>query len=195
MTRLEKALVNRPAKGLANAAIVRRQLEVLAASDVVHALELGCGAGDVAAFLADECGYEVVGVDVDPAQVALARSRYRQRRGLQFVVADAGNLEFETSRFDLVVAQNVFHHLPGWRRAVGEIGRVLRPGGYVLWLDLTLPAPIKALLRPLGSWFGVYTVNDVRAAFRDEGFVEVAVRQSIPWPPMRHELILRKART
>ncbi len=156
---------------------------------------MGCGAGEVSTFLAKQCGYSVVGVDVDPAQVALARSRYGEDGQLRFAVADACDLEFEAGRFDLVVAQNTFHHLPGWRRAVGEIGRVLRPGGYALWLDLTLPVPIKALLGTLRARFGVYTVNDIRAAFRDEGFVEVAVRQSVPWFPIRHELVLRKAKT
>ena len=195
MSRLEKVLVNRIAKGMANTAVVRRQLGALGARDITHALELGCGAGEVAAFLASECGYSVVGVDVDPAQVALARSRYGDERRLQFVVADACNLEFEAGRFDLVVAQNVFHHLPGWRRVVGEIERVLQPGGHVLWLDLTPPAPLKALLRPLRARFGVYTLHEIRAAFGEAGFVEVAVRQLVPWLPIRHELVLRKART
>jgi SAM-dependent methyltransferase len=194
MSSLEKVLVNRRAKGMANAAMVRRQLGGLGASDIERALELGCGAGEVAAFLASEFGYSVVGVDIDPAQVALARSRYGEERRLRFVVADACDLRFEAGHFDLAVAQNVFHHLPGWRRAVGEIGRVLRPGGHVLWLDLTPPAPFKALLRPLAGRFGVYTLREIRAAFREEGFVEVAVRQMVPWLPIRHELILRKAK-
>ena len=192
MSRLEKILVNRPTKGMSNAAVVSRQLDTLGAPHIEEVLELGCGVGEVTAFLAAQRGYNVVGADIDPAQVALAASRYGAQRRLQFVVADASDLRFDTARFDLVIAQNVFHHLPRWRRAVSEIARVLRPGGHVLWLDLTPPPLLKALLRPLRARAGVYTLTDVREAFRDEGFFEVAVRQTVPWLPIRHELILQK---
>jgi ubiquinone/menaquinone biosynthesis C-methylase UbiE len=193
MSRFEKILVNRPTKGMANAAVVSRQLDALGAPYIEEVLELGCGAGEVTAFLAAQRGYNVVGADIDPAQVALARSRYGAQDHLQFVVADASGLRFDAARFDLIIAQNVFHHMPRWRRAVSEIARVLRPGGHVLWLDLTPPRLLKALLIPLRARAGVYTLQDVRTAFRDVGFVEVSLRQTVPFIPIRHELILRKS--
>ncbi len=46
------------------------------------------------------------------------------------------NLSFAPNRFDLMISQNVFHHIPNWPQAVEEIVRVLRPGGQLFWLDL-----------------------------------------------------------
>ncbi len=192
MTWMEKLLVNRPSKGLSNAAVVRRQLQALDAREIHHALELGCGAGEVTASLAAEWGYRAVGLDADPAQVALAHSRYGATQGVEFVVGDACDLDFPAAHFDLVVAQNVFHHLPDWGGALREIARVLRLGGHVLWLDLTPPAWLKLLLLPLRAQFGVYTLGELRAAFRAAGFIEVAVRQLVPLFPIRHELVLRR---
>lgn len=48
------------------------------------------------------------------------------------LVADAHDLPIEDSRFDSVVAIEVFEHLRNPRKAMEEIGRVLRPGGRVL---------------------------------------------------------------
>lgn len=194
MSRLEKLLVNRRTKGMANVAVVERQLATLDLTATGVALELGSGSGEVAAFLARERGYRVTGADVDAGQVALARSRHGEDNQLRFVVADAGDLRLPAASTDLVVAQNVFHHLPHWRAAVRELERVLRPGGHVLWLDLTPPAWLKAILRPLHARFGIYTLPEVRAVFHDAGFAEVAVRQFARWAPVRHELVLQKRR-
>ena len=191
MTGLEKTMVNRPEKGAANVRRIAAQLDRLAGWRGTDALELGCGIGDVAAFLAAERGLRVIGADMDAAQIALARARHRERPGLAFVVADAARLEFPAASFDLVVSQNVFHHIPQWRAAVREIGRVLRPGGHLLWLDLTPPAWLTLLLRPLRAQFGLYTLEEIRAACREEGLVEVAERQLVA---LRHELTWRKGR-
>lgn len=194
MTGLEKMLVNRPAKGRTNVTVVHRQLAGLRAARIEHILELGTGAGDVAEFLARQLGYQVIGVDIDPGQVALARARHGDVPGLEFAVADAAHLTFATGRFDLVIAQNVFHHVSAWRQVVTEIARVVREGGCVLWLDLTLPPPMDTILGPLRRWFGVYTLNQVREAFSEAGFEALALRRTIPWLPLRHELVLRKSR-
>lgn len=192
MTALEKVLVNRPTKGAANVARIRTRLAGLGLTGPLETLEIGPGAGDVAAALAGELAHRVIGTDVDPAQVALARARHTGVPRVQYSVADATALEFPAAQFDPVIAQNVFQHVPAWRAIVAEISRVLRPGGHLLWLELTPPRAIKWSLTPLRRLFRLYAMTDVLAALGDHGLTPIMVRPLMRWPALRHELVARK---
>jgi ubiquinone/menaquinone biosynthesis C-methylase UbiE len=189
MTRLDETLVNRTAKGRANIERVTAQLAQFPDLGAGDALELSCGIGDVSAFLAER-GFRVVGGDVDAEQVALARMRHREAANLVFALADARHLEFDDDSFNLVVSQNVFHHIPDWRLAVREIARVLRPGRYLLWLDLTTPSALQFLLSPFRNYSGLYSSRELRTAFQAEGLLA----HSLQWvvPAFRCELMWQK---
>jgi ubiquinone/menaquinone biosynthesis C-methylase UbiE len=92
-------------------------------------LEIGCGLGtDGAQFAA--AGADYTGVDLTDASVELARKRFELfNLPGAFKVADAENLDFADQSFDLVYSHGVLHHTPDTRRAIGEVHRVLRPGG------------------------------------------------------------------
>ncbi len=101
-------------------------------------LDIGCGAGTNALFLA-RSGYRTSGVDLAPAAIDAARGRAaRAGRRVDFRVADALRLPFPRRTFDGLLDIGCFHTLPvRLRRAYSqELGRVLRPGGrYVLsWI-------------------------------------------------------------
>ena len=93
-------------------------------------LDAGCGTGRVAARLAD-LGYDVVGVDVDPAMIAVARE---ERPELPWVVSDLGTLGLGRT-FDLVVlAGNVvpFIDPAALPAAVERLAAHLAPDGLVV---------------------------------------------------------------
>jgi SAM-dependent methyltransferase len=93
-------------------------------------LDAGCGTGRVASRLAD-LGFDVVGADVDPEMVAVARA---QRPELTWVVADLAALDLDR-RFDLVVlAGNVvpFIDPEALPATVGRLAEHLAPDGRVL---------------------------------------------------------------
>lgn len=193
MSRLEKVFVNRPAKGRWNVARLQRRLESVAMDEVRDVLEIGCGRGDVAAFLAGAAPTaRVTGVDVDPGQVALARQAHGESERLRFVEADAARLPMEDASVDLVVAHHVFHHLPDWRDAVVEVGRVLRPAGAVLWLDLTVPAIVRDVLRPFARKSGLFTFAEVTEAFAGRGLRPAAHRKVWTGPLVHHDVVLRR---
>jgi SAM-dependent methyltransferase len=95
----------------------------------LQVLEIGCGLGTDGAQFA-EAGADYTGVDLTDAAVDLARKRF-ELFGLsgQFRTADAENLDFPSESFDLVYSHGVLHHTPETAKAIGEIHRVLRPGG------------------------------------------------------------------
>jgi ubiquinone/menaquinone biosynthesis C-methylase UbiE len=92
-------------------------------------LEIGCGLGTDGARFA-EAGADYTGVDLTEAAVELARKRFElfDLPG-RFQTADAENLDFPDESFDLVYSHGVLHHTPETKKAIGEIHRVLRPGG------------------------------------------------------------------
>ncbi len=95
-------------------------------------LDVGCGPGSITADWAQQVQpAEVVGVDLDPAQLALART-HAQALGLtniRFEQADVQQLPFEDCSFDAAFVHGVIEYLPDPIQAFGEIRRVLKPGG------------------------------------------------------------------
>jgi ubiquinone/menaquinone biosynthesis C-methylase UbiE len=92
-------------------------------------LEVGVGLGsDFVRFV--EAGAHASGVDLTETSVGLVRRRL-ELAGLDASVriGDAEELPFPDESFDLVYSWGVLHHTPDTHRALGEVRRVLRPGG------------------------------------------------------------------
>jgi SAM-dependent methyltransferase len=95
-------------------------------------LDIGSGNGYVLSRYAS-AGAQVCGVDLTNAAVGLCRKRFALMKlpGV-FTVGNAECLPFEDETFDCVCSMGVLHHTPDTTRAVGEVFRVLRPGGRVI---------------------------------------------------------------
>jgi len=102
--------------------------------DSPRVLEVGCGAGAFSrALLALTPELRLLGCDISPASLELARQRCSEFVRAEFVEADALDLPFEAGSFDVVVGNSILHHLPA-RSTLQQCLEVLRPGG-VLWLS------------------------------------------------------------
>lgn len=100
-------------------------------------LEIGTGKGRFLVALARRSA-RVVTVDPDAAEQRLARLNAAHEgvgRRIRFVVADGADLPFVDASFDAVVSLNALHHIRNLDGVLGEIVRVLRPGGRVLLAD------------------------------------------------------------
>lgn len=99
-------------------------------------LEVGCGRGGGSSFLARyHAPRTTTGVDISHTGIASCR-RYRRARGLTFVRGDALDLPFPDESFDAVVNVESSHCYPSVEAFLGEVYRVLRPGGSLLFADL-----------------------------------------------------------
>jgi len=87
-------------------------------------LVVGCGSGQEAAFLADYFSADVIGIDLgggfDPDAAAKADLR----------VMDATALELADDSFDLIYSFHALEHIDDPDKALAEMRRVLRPGGW-----------------------------------------------------------------
>jgi SAM-dependent methyltransferase len=99
-------------------------VDAVVAAAPARVLEVGCGWGELAEWIARETGADVVAVDLSLRMVELATER-----GIDASVADVQSLPFEDATFDVVVAAWMLYHVPDLGRGLAEIARVLRPGG------------------------------------------------------------------
>ena len=100
-------------------------------------LDIGCGTGGLLELLAHRIE-EGLGVDASRDMLALARTRLAER-GLSHVAvrqADMYRLPLADASFDAVTMQMVLHYAEDPAAALAEAGRVLRPGGVLLIVDL-----------------------------------------------------------
>ncbi len=99
-----------------------------------RALDLGCGTGTQSLYLAQH-GWSVVGVDLAPKAVELAREKARRAGAVvAFQVADVTRLEFLREPFNLVVDLGCFHGLSAAarQRYVQNLARLTRSGSTFL---------------------------------------------------------------
>ena len=99
-----------------------------------NALEIGCGTGAFARQLAERCG-RVVGLDLSPEMIRVARSRSSRFEKLEFELADAMTWGFPQSHFDFICSIATLHHLDQ-RELLPKIKAALKPGGVLVILDL-----------------------------------------------------------
>lgn len=102
-------------------------------------LDLGCGVGTAALYLAERRPVEVVGVSISPAQIDLAEQFAARSKPLQgsvrFVTADFTDLPDELTGFDLAFAIESFVHADPAAAFFRQAARALRPGGVLVVID------------------------------------------------------------
>jgi SAM-dependent methyltransferase len=105
-------------------------------------LDVGCGIGGPARFLAAKFGCKVTGIDLTPEFIDVARD-LNARVGLgdtiDVRVADALDLPFPDARFDVVWTQHVSMNIADKPGLYAELGRVLRPEGRLAFFDIVEP--------------------------------------------------------
>ena len=106
-------------------------------ADGLDVLDVGCGPGECVACELDLFGAaRVTAIDLDPAMVARARRRVASYGGRVSVSqGDVTDLVAADNSVDVVFNFAVLHHVPDWRAALGEIARVLTPGGRLFSQD------------------------------------------------------------
>jgi arsenite methyltransferase len=118
--------------------------------------DVACGSGASAIQAATDTGCEVIGLDLSPANVRLARAA-AARAGLggraRFEVADAEALPLEDASVDGVLCECALCTFPDTERAMREMARILRPGGRLALSDMTAdPKRLPRELRSLDAW-------------------------------------------
>ena len=81
-----------------------------------------------------ERGYAYTGVDVSEAMMNQLRQKVAGKpHRLTLLKADATALPLEANQFDVAIAAHILHLIPAWQQALGEIHRVLKPDGVLIY--------------------------------------------------------------
>jgi len=140
---------------------VLAELVPLAGQDII---ELGCGAAKLARTLLERHpDSRVTGMEVDERQHA--KNIAAPQTGLRFVAGGAEAIPFPDASFDLALMLKSLHHVPRalMAQALGEVARVLRPGGH---LYVSEPVYDGAL-------------NEIVRLYNDEGVVRAAAQAAL----------------
>jgi ubiquinone/menaquinone biosynthesis C-methylase UbiE len=134
-------------------------------------LDVGCGPGTITMDLAEIVAPgHVIGLDRSPEVIDRAREAAdaRELANLSFEVGDVYNLDFADSSFDVVYAHQVLQHLSDPVRALREMRRVLRDGGWLGVRDgdygaFTWSPPNEGLNRWMELYHDITRKNEAEA--------------------------------
>jgi len=99
-------------------------------------LEIGCGRGAFAAALAMQFpNARVTALDPSERAITKAQGRFVQHTNIQFVEGFAEQLPVPDNSVDLAFANLSFHHWEDKQKGLGEVARVLKPGGLFILND------------------------------------------------------------
>src|SRR5262245_44785064 len=108
----------------------------------LRVVEIGCGSGNIACWVAQQVGPSgsVIGIDVSPQQIEVARKQAQRRdlRNIDFHVADAYAPRLPEGSFDLVYCRLVLSHLTRPAAALAAMRSLTRPGGLVVCEEIDI---------------------------------------------------------
>lgn len=151
-------------------------------------LDVGCGNGAFTEEIVAQCApASVMGIDPSEAQIAYARTRSATAMA-QFRVGDAQVLPYADASVDVAAMALVIAFVPDPAKAVAEMARVVRPGGWAAAYMWDLPAgglplrPVFAALKSMGMTAPFPPSHEIsrqealQGLWDSAGFVDVATR-------------------
>jgi ubiquinone/menaquinone biosynthesis C-methylase UbiE len=148
-------------------------------------LEVGCGVGiDLARFAKE--GALVTGIDLSERAIQLARTNFAQRgvKG-ELRVMDGEYLKFDSETFDMVYAHGVLPYTTSVTNMIGEIYRVLKPGGEAIiqsynkrsWLYFLSKTGSIKLEHEESPAFHTFTISEFKRLLKSFSRVEIIIER------------------
>lgn len=163
------------------------QFARIAKGDTV--IDLGSGAGNDCFVARHETGSEgkVIGIDFTPAMIRKARTNAEKLgfNNVEFREGDIDQMPVNDHVADVIVSNCVLNLVPDKKKVVGEIFRVLKPGGHFSISDIVLVGELPDALRKdaemyAGCVAGAIQKDEYLGMIRDQGFEEITLQKEKP---------------
>jgi ArsR family transcriptional regulator len=136
--------------------------------------DLGCGTGQLTETVAPYVR-KVIAVDGSTDMLDAARQRLGTARNVDLRQGELENLPISTGELDAAMLSLVLHYSPSPARALAEVGRVVRPGGRLLVVDM-LPHDRQEYQQQMGHvWLG-FSERQITKFLGSAGFSDARVR-------------------
>lgn len=142
-------------------------------------LDIGCGTGQTAAFIAGQYECHVTGIDNHPLMISKAKERINHdNKHLNIMEGDVQNLYFPNHSFDLIISESVivFTDIP---KTLKELSRVLKSDGSLIMIEMTAEEPLtEEIHRKVCGLYGinkVLTMDEWKFNLQQSGFKQINV--------------------
>ncbi len=149
-----------------------------------HLLDVGCGTGQTAAYLAAEFGIKVTGIDINPVMVEKARNRMAQYQlPVEIIQGSIEKCPLIDETFDFIISESVlsFVNKP---RALKEIYRLLKKDGRFFANEMITNEPLTAIdEEEINQFYGLDSVlmgKEWVAIFNQTGFKHTEIIKQSP---------------
>lgn len=116
-------------------------------------LDIGSADGTFTEIIVNQSkALKIIGIDILESSVKYANRRFKKDKRMEFLVADAHHLPFESNRFVAVFCLEAMEHVFNPQKVLGEIKRVLKPNGYLIIL-----VPTDSFLFNIAWWFVLHS--------------------------------------
>lgn len=154
-----------------------------------HVLDVCSGMGGPARWIAHRIGCRVTGLDFTASRVESA-TRLTRRVGLDrvvdFIQGDATAMPLPEARYDVVIGQESWLHIPDKAALIGQCARVVKPAGTIAFTDIVMRTPLSGdeeqRLAAEMHASGIATVERYQALLADNGWrIESRDDLSVEW--------------
>jgi ubiquinone/menaquinone biosynthesis C-methylase UbiE len=147
-------------------------------------LDAGCGTGQTAAYLFNEFGAKVYAIEINPIMVKKARKRFsEQNLPIQLIQGSIEKIPVENDSFDLLLSESVLAFVHK-KRALQEFSRVLKKGGRLIAIEMTMNFPIPVHdENEIKQFYGLDTLlleSDWRELLENAGFNNIHIELAHP---------------
>ncbi|MFY8096299.1 MAG: bifunctional demethylmenaquinone methyltransferase/2-methoxy-6-polyprenyl-1,4-benzoquinol methylase UbiE [Flavobacterium sp.] len=133
----------------------KRILKMVQEKQPTTILDIATGTGDLAILFSTTSAQEIIGLDISQGMLEIGKQKIQSKNlndKIQMVLGDGENIPYANDYFDVITVAYGVRNFENLERGLGEILRVLKPGGQLLILETSVPTQF-----PFKQGYYVYT--------------------------------------